>query len=258
MLFRSTLTGFKEPQGIGYEPATDTVYVANGGDGTVRIFQGADLLPIGKLDLGEDADNVRIDSVTHHVLVGHGSGALAVIDPVSRVLIADIALKGHPESFQIAQDGQHIFVNIPDNREIAVIDSLQRQQLASWKPEALHANFPLAVDEGGHLVLAVFRSPPTLGVFDAMTGALLSSADTCGDSDDLFLDTQRARLYISCGEGYIDVMSAQQSGYARVARIATIRGARTALWLPAIDRLLLAVRATGSEPAAIWVYRPTP
>src|SRR5437868_4138082 len=32
-----TLTGLKEPQGIGYEPATDTLYVANASDGSVRI-----------------------------------------------------------------------------------------------------------------------------------------------------------------------------------------------------------------------------
>ena len=51
--------------------------------------------------------------------------------------------------------------------------------------------------------------------------------------------------------------SAQDTDYVHMARIETISGARTSLWVPAIDRLLLAVRASGSEPAAIWVYRPT-
>ena len=55
---------------------------------------------------------------------------LAVIDPVNRKLLVDIVLKGHPESFQIAQDGQHIFLNIPDDGEIAVIDSLHNRQQA--------------------------------------------------------------------------------------------------------------------------------
>jgi hypothetical protein len=35
-----TVAGFKEPQGIGYEASTDTVYVANGGDGSLRLFRG--------------------------------------------------------------------------------------------------------------------------------------------------------------------------------------------------------------------------
>jgi DNA-binding beta-propeller fold protein YncE len=251
-----TLTGFKEPQGIGYEPVTDTVYVANGADGTVGVYQGADMAPLGKLTLGEDADNVRIDSVNHHVLVGHGSGALAVIDPVDRKLLVDIALKGHPESFQIAQDGQHIVVNIPDNGEIAVIDSVHNRQQASWKPPGLLSNFPLAINEARQQAIVAFRGPPRLGVFDLKSGTLLSTVDTCGDSDDLFLDTQRGRLYISCGDGHLDVFRAQDNGYVRIARIGTVSGARTCLWVPAIDRLLLAVRATGSVAATIWVYRP--
>src|SRR5262249_21229595 len=34
------ITGFKEPQGVGYVPSLDTLYVASGGDGSVRIFSG--------------------------------------------------------------------------------------------------------------------------------------------------------------------------------------------------------------------------
>src|SRR6202140_5833467 len=79
-----TLSGFHEPQGIGYEPTTDTLYVANGGDGTVALFQGPELTPAGKISLGDDADNVRVDAATHRVLVGYGAGALAVIDAMSR------------------------------------------------------------------------------------------------------------------------------------------------------------------------------
>ncbi len=32
----------KEPQGVGYESSTDTLYVANAGDGSVRLFEGND------------------------------------------------------------------------------------------------------------------------------------------------------------------------------------------------------------------------
>src|SRR5579862_2684469 len=79
-----TLTGFSEPQGVGYEPVTDTVYVANAGDGSVRLLQGEDFSPVGRIDLGDDADNVRIDAARNRVLVGYGEGALAIIDPASR------------------------------------------------------------------------------------------------------------------------------------------------------------------------------
>jgi DNA-binding beta-propeller fold protein YncE len=252
----STLRGFHEPQGVGYEPTTDTLYVANGGDGTVDLFQGADLTPIGKITLGDDADNVRVDPTTHRVIVGYGSGALAVIDPVSRKRIAVIRLKGHPESFQMDRSGEHIFVNVPNSGEIAVVDVNQNQQAASWTPAGLHANFPLAIDESHHRVLTVFRHPSKLGVFNAEDGTLVSSVDTCGDADDVFVDPKRSLVYVICGEGVIDVLVAQGNSYVKSTQTATIGGARTALFVPDIDRLFLAVRATLSEPAAIWVYRP--
>src|SRR5690348_10000529 len=37
-----TLDGMKEPQGVAYLPSTDTLYAANGGDGSVRLFRGPD------------------------------------------------------------------------------------------------------------------------------------------------------------------------------------------------------------------------
>src|SRR5260221_7087894 len=56
------MTGLKEPQGVGYEMSTDTLYVANAGDRAVRPFEGPDYIAKGRIDLGNDADNIRIDS----------------------------------------------------------------------------------------------------------------------------------------------------------------------------------------------------
>src|SRR3954470_22419246 len=52
------ISGLKEPQGVGYAPQADLVAVASGGDGSVRLFRGEDLQPVGSITLGEDADNI--------------------------------------------------------------------------------------------------------------------------------------------------------------------------------------------------------
>ena len=39
------IAGLSEPQGIAYHAATSTLYVANAGDGSVRLFQGPDFAP---------------------------------------------------------------------------------------------------------------------------------------------------------------------------------------------------------------------
>jgi hypothetical protein len=253
-----TLTGFKEPQGIGYAAATDTLYIANAGDGSVRLFQGADLTPIGQIALGNDADNVRVDDAAGRVYVGYGDGAVAVIDTVGRRKIADIALKAHPESFQLEHFSQRIFINVPDAHEIASVDSVANKQVASWATNDLRANFPLALDEPHQRILAVFRHPARIGVFRTQDGQLLTTVDTCSDADDVFVDEKRNRIYVSCGEGFVDILAAQGAGYVSLGRIPTASGARTSLFVPGIDRLVLAVRSTGTTPASIWVFRPTP
>ena len=108
------IADLSEPQGVAYVPFSDSVFVANAGDGSVRVLRGEDLTPIGRIELGDDADNVRVDTAHNRVLVGYGKGALAVIDPVSLSKTADIRLKAHPEGFQIDETGTQVFVNVPD------------------------------------------------------------------------------------------------------------------------------------------------
>src|SRR4051812_39857455 len=116
------IAGLSEPQGVAYVPFTDSIYVANAGDGSVRVLRGDDLAPIGRIDLGDDADNVRVDALRNRVLVGYGKGALAVVDPGSRTKTAEIRLKAHPEGFQLDETAARVFVNVPDAREIEVVD----------------------------------------------------------------------------------------------------------------------------------------
>ena len=108
------IADLSEPQGVAYVPFSDSVFVANAGDGSVRVLRAEDLTPIGRIDLGDDADNVRLDTVHKRVLVGYGKGALAVIDPAGLSKTADIRLKAHPEGFQIDETGTQVFVNVPD------------------------------------------------------------------------------------------------------------------------------------------------
>jgi DNA-binding beta-propeller fold protein YncE len=249
------ISDLKEPQGVGYAASTDTLYVANAGDGSVRLYRGEDYAPSGRIELGEDADNIRIDNEAERVFVGYGKGALAAIDPRTGGKIADIGVKGHPESFQLnAADGR-IFVNVPDAREVAVLDRAAGAQIASWATPA-HGNFPMALDAERKRILVVFRNPPRLVTFSTQTGTVEQIISTCGDSDDVFVDPRRQRAYVSCGEGYVDVFHADGGTYRPAARVATAPGARTAFFVPQLDRLFVAVRATSAEGAAIWVYRP--
>ena len=160
-----TISGLKQPQGVGYYPPIDTLYVANAGDGSVRMFSGPDYLAAGQIDLGADADNVRIDGAANRIIVGYGNGALAVIDPKIHTKIADISLKAHPESFQLDAKSHQIFVNVPDAKAISVVDSVTGEQKTSWPITDAGSNFPMAIDEASSQVVVVFRSPPKLRAY---------------------------------------------------------------------------------------------
>ena len=82
---------------------------------------------------------------------------------------------------------------------------------------------------------------------------------TCVDADDVFFDFKRRRIYVSCGEGAVDVFQSDEAGTRQLARVNTSSGARTSLFVPELDRLFVAARADrfGSQ-ASILVLRPVP
>src|SRR5438105_12429218 len=165
------VSGLIEPQGVAYVPFTDSVFVANAGDGSVRVLRGEDLTAVGRIELGDDADNVRVDTARERVLVGYGKGALAVIDPASQTKTADIRLKAHPEGFQIDETGSQVFVNVADSRGIEVVD-LAAGSTRPLPTQGAGSNFPMAIDGEEHRVLLGFRSPPTLMALPSPAGHL--------------------------------------------------------------------------------------
>jgi hypothetical protein len=223
----------------------------------LRLFAGPDLKPGEVIPLGRDAGNIRVDAKSGLIFVGYGSGGIAVIDPETQKKRADIALREHPEGFQLADDGARIFVNVPDAHHIAVIDRAAGKQLASWPTHDGRANFAMALD-GDERVIIVFRRPPLVAALSAKDGRTVASVETCGDADDVFVDARRKRIYVSCGEGAVDVLERRGVGYQRLARVPTVAGARSSLFIPELDRLIVAARAATGEPAALWVFRPAP
>ncbi len=250
-----SITGFREPQGIAYLPASDRFIVSSGGDGSCRVFDGQTYRETAAIDCKEDADNVRYDPASGLVYVGYGRGALGVVDLRRQTRAADIPLSGHPESFQLETGGKRIFVNIPSARQIAVIDRQRRAVIATWPVKEAEANFPMALDETRHRLFIGCRKPARLLAIDSETGRLVADLPCVGDADDLFYDAKLNRVYVSGGEGAISVFAqADADRYDLVAAIPTEAGARTSLFVPATGCLYLAVPHRGSQPAAIWVY----
>ena len=252
--FERRLTGLAEPQGIAFVAETDAVYVATGGDGVLRAFRAADMSAIASVDVGDDADNIRVDAKSGRVYVGVGDGGLAALHPRTLARLGEIPLRGHPEGFQLSSRGAHIFVNVPDSREVAVVDRSTGKQVTSWSTGELRGNFPMAIDDVSGEVVSVFRSPAKIVAYRATNGKVVHEAEICADADDVFVDMRRKRLYVICGAGVIDVLKG--ATLERIARISTVDGARTGLFVADDDLLFVAARAAADRDAAVWVLKP--
>ena len=117
----------------------------------------------------------------------------------------------------------------------------------------------MALDEADHRLFTATRAPARLAVYDTNSGRLVAVLPTVQDSDDLYYDAARKRLYVPGGEGYIAVyQQVDADHYKRLAKIPCAVGARTAGYFgrghKGFDRLYLAIPARSDHGAEIWIY----
>ncbi len=255
-----SITGAAAPQGVVYVSELNRLFVANGTDGKLRVYDGDTFKLLNTIDIGEDADNVRYDPSEKRVYVAYGGdkdGAIAVIDAASGKRLDDVAkVDAHPESFQIAASKPMIYANIATKAKVVVIDR-NTHKVTDWPLRNGKANYPMALDEADHRLLVVTRKPAQLVVLDTDSGGMVASVPCVSDSDDAYYDAARKRIYVPGGEGFISVVQQiDLDHYQSLARIPTTIGARTGLWYEKRDRFYLAVPASSKQGAALWVYAP--
>jgi len=260
-----TISDLAEPQGVFYDPTTSHLFVACGLDGATKVFDGNTFQVLATVKFPDDADNIRYDSGTKGVIVGYagakqlreraeGTGGFGFIDSSGKKA-GDVVVDAHPESFQLEQSGSRIFVNVPEKKEIEVIDAVSRSVLARW-PVAADDNFPMALDEAHHRLMIGVWKPAQLLVFDTQTGKQVAAGEIAGKTDDLFYDPARHRVYVLTSLGYLEVFEQKDSDhYERIARYPTPSGSQTGLFVPEWGKLFVAVRAQNGQSAEVRIYQ---
>jgi DNA-binding beta-propeller fold protein YncE len=251
-----SIKNLHEPQGVAFIPENNSLVVANGDNGKCDVFNATTFLKINSVQLGDDADNVRYDVTDRKIYVGYGNGGIAIIDATTFELINEIKLPGHPESFQINKQEKKMYVNVPDEKQIAVIDLTQNKIIAQWKNTTANANFPMALNETNHRLFIGCRHPSKLLVLDTETGKIISSVDIDGDTDDVFYNTSAKEIYVSCGSGYVDVITQTDANhYTSNGKIKTNSGARTSLFISELHQLVVAAPVRIGSDARLVIYK---
>jgi hypothetical protein len=286
------LTGISEPQGLAFVTEKNRLLVCSRGDGTCRSFDARNFSEGPWIDLGRNADNIRLDPAARLIYVGSGgepgNGLLSAIDVVAlvppeqggrasqQISSADlrldrpkqarakmeIPLPAHPESLQLDPARRRVFVNVPDDHlvEVLEVSPTSLTLAASWPITFAEANFPMALDTNSSRLFIACRKPAKVGVYNADTGKLLSQAPCVGDADDMFYDGKRNQLYVIGGEGFLDVFQVLEgtNGPVSLAHVPTAAHARTGLFLPSSDLLVVATPHTRKNPAALMLFQVKP
>jgi hypothetical protein len=146
-------------------------------------------------------------------------------------------------------------VNVPDARHIAVLDRTAMKLVGTWPVTEAAANYPMALDEANHRLFIGCRNPAMVLIYDTTSGKRVGSSPIVGDTDDLFYDVTRKRLYVTGGEGFIDVFQHNDADHlTRIARVTSAGGARTSLYVPDAGRLYVAVPLRGAQKSEIRIY----
>jgi hypothetical protein len=230
-----------EPQGVLYLSDLDRIAVTSGEHGTLELLDGATFEPRASVALGPDADNLRYDPRAARLYVAYGEGALGVVDAKTAGVLGRIELGGHPEAFVLDPEHARAFVNVPDRKEVAVVD-LQALTVRERWPLATHAaNYPMTLLEGDGVLALGCRTPPGLLLHALEGGSGFESLELSGDVDDLFFDRAHGLVYAACGAGFLDVFErTTPAKLRRRERIPTSDGARTCLFVPEEKRLFVA------------------
>jgi DNA-binding beta-propeller fold protein YncE len=251
----NSIKGLSEPQGLAYISVNHSLFVANGGNGECGVYNGYNFEKTASIQLSGDADNVRYDSVHQRIYVGYGEGGIAIIDAGTFKQLNDIKLEGHPESFQLDMTADKLYVNVPDKQEVDVIDLAKQQVTDRWKLSEAKSNYPMSLDAENHRLFIGCRHPAKLLVLDTKTGKLISSINTDSDADDVFYHQKNKSIYLSCGEGHVDII--KQSGpdsYIIAEKVPTRSGARTSLLIREMNLLIVAAPKTMSSGSSLLLY----
>ena len=261
------ITGIPEPQGITFAVGLNKLFVGSR-KGKLYIYDGTTYTLITSIAYNMDVDNLRFDADSKRVYVGYGDedkASIGMVDAATNQRLPDEYKTGaHPESYQLEKSGPNIYVNLPDLKQISVINRTTKQ-ISKWPlPEKFEENFPMALDEADHRLFTVTRTPPRLLVYDTDSGKTVAMLPCVADVDDLYYDANHKRIYIPGGQGFIDIFQQKDfDHYERLTKIPSVLGARTAGYSARLgkkgqDRFFLAIPNTPGKEAAVWIYTVQP
>jgi DNA-binding beta-propeller fold protein YncE len=150
--------------------------------------------------------------------------------------------------------GARLFLNATEKNAIAVIDRKKQEMVATWPATGCHVNAGVAIDESHHRLFVACRDG-NLVVLDSDTGKVLQALPISTGVDDMVYDPASQRIYVACGEGFIDVYhQIDADHYKSLGKISTGPLGKTGLLVPELGKYFVAVPPHGTTAAEVLVF----
>jgi DNA-binding beta-propeller fold protein YncE len=159
--------------------------------------------------------------------------------------------------------GPRIYVDLMDRNLVAVVDRKKQELITTWPVTKCKKNIAAGLDEAHHRLYVGCRDTETSGtidVFDTETGKELDTLPIGGWVDYIAYDPASQRIYASCGApvpdgGDLYVYHTDNHGhYSLLAKVPTAPRAKTALFIPELNRVFVSVPHYEKE-ARVLVYQ---
>lgn len=262
------IPGMVNPHSILYRDDLDEIYVTDGGAGLLKIFSGRDYHLLGSVKLLLDVDSIAYDPASKYLYITNGGeGAklkysqVSIVDTTKSKHVGDIRVPAETlEAMALDPSSSRIYINITDKNAIGIIDRQERTLLATWPITKGRKNMAMALDQAHHRLFVGCRNTEVQGVivvFDTETGKELQTLQIDGWVDYMAFDPRTRRIYASCGSGSGSAYVFEESSpdrYELLQRVTTAPMAKTALFVPELNRLFVSAPHKDQSEAKVMVF----
>jgi len=200
-------------------------YVSDGRSGLVTLFDLGSLKTIAEWKAtGDNPDAILFDPYSKHVFTFNGRGKnVTVFDAKDGKVLATIDVGGKPE-FAVTDHKGHVYFNVEDTNELAVIDTNRNVIAKRWKLTGCESPSGLAIDRPHSRLFSVCENE-TMIVSD-FDGRIVKSVTIGKGPDGVVFDDAKQIAYSSNGQDGTITAVHVNTGY-KTDTIPTARGART-------------------------------
>ncbi len=242
-------------------PEFDRGYTVNG-DGSTTVFRLSTLQTLGRVELGDAADNAFYEPVSKQLAftLGDSQEVVFVAAPTGAV-VGRLKTASHNLDGAAADGKGALFVAQRDRNSVVRLDVGRRAITAEWPVKGAEEPTGLAFDPATRRIFVGCRGrQPVLAVLDADTGRVVTTVEIGRGNDGVIFDSETRKIYTSNGvDGNLVIYDQLDADTYRLSEATTTRPyARTMALEPKSKKVFL-VTAEGTVDPAKKVNRgPAP